>query len=105
VEQAVVWSSGGIIAPDHRPTGLKTETRSESLREETLAGRLSLEKAVLEFEREIILDALKRTDYVQTHASALLGISRRMLKYRMDMLGISRNTLQQVSDETTESVH
>jgi DNA-binding NtrC family response regulator len=105
VEQAVVWSSGGVIAPDHLPTGLKTETRSESLREETLAGRLSLEKAVLEFEREIILDALKRTDYVQTHASALLGISRRMLKYRMDMLGISRNTLQQVADETTESVH
>ncbi|WP_447859806.1 helix-turn-helix domain-containing protein [Nitrospira calida] len=44
----------------------------------------------MEFEREIILDALKRTNYVQTHAANLLGISRRMLKYRMDTLGISR---------------
>jgi DNA-binding NtrC family response regulator len=44
----------------------------------------------MEFEREIILDALKRTNYVQTHAANLLGISRRMLKYRMDTLGIGR---------------
>jgi DNA-binding NtrC family response regulator len=51
---------------------------------------MSLEKAVMEFEREIILDALKRTNYVQTHAANLLGISRRMLKYRMDTLGLSR---------------
>jgi len=27
---------------------------------------------------------------VQTHAANLLGISRRMLKYRMDTLGIGR---------------
>ena len=44
----------------------------------------------MEFEREIILDALKRKNYVQTHAADLLGISRRMLKYRMDALGIGR---------------
>ena len=43
----------------------------------------------MEFEREIILDALKRTNYVQTHAATMLGISRRMLKYRMDTLGIT----------------
>ena len=38
----------------------------------------------------IILDALKRTNYIQTHAANLLRISRRMLKYRMDTLGIGR---------------
>jgi DNA-binding NtrC family response regulator len=62
---------------------------------------MSLEKAVMEFEREIILDALKRTNYVQTHAANLLGISRRMLKYRMDSLGIGRpeNSSIKESDE------
>jgi transcriptional regulator with GAF, ATPase, and Fis domain len=45
---------------------------------------------VMEFEREIILDALKKNNYVQTHAATQLGISRRMLKYRMDTLGIGR---------------
>ncbi|HZN45900.1 MAG TPA: sigma-54 dependent transcriptional regulator [Nitrospiraceae bacterium] len=91
VEQAFIWSKGcHVITPEHLPTILRTDTRSTSLRDDTLAGRLSLEKAVMEFEREIILDALKRTNYVQTHAATMLGISRRMLKYRMDTLGISR---------------
>ncbi|MDR4468775.1 MAG: sigma-54 dependent transcriptional regulator [Nitrospira sp.] len=91
VEQAFIWSQHAAeITPEHLPTSIKSDSRSTSLRDDTLAGRLSLEKAVMEFEREIILDALKRTNYVQTHAANLLGISRRMLKYRMDTLGIGR---------------
>ncbi|HEX2055286.1 MAG TPA: sigma-54 dependent transcriptional regulator [Nitrospiraceae bacterium] len=91
IEQAFIWSKGStVITPEHLPAVLRTDTRSTSLRDDTLAGRLSLEKAVMEFEREIILDALKRTNYIQTHAAGMLGISRRMLKYRMDALGITR---------------
>jgi transcriptional regulator with PAS, ATPase and Fis domain len=91
IEQAFIWSKGSdTITPEHLPIILKEDSRSSSLRDDTLAGRLSLEKAVMEFEREIILDALKRTNYIQTHAANLLGISRRMLKYRMDTLGIGR---------------
>jgi DNA-binding NtrC family response regulator len=91
IEQAFIYSKGSVsINPEHLPNLLRNDTRSSSLRDDTLAGRLSLEKAVMEFEREIILDALKRTNYVQTHAANLLGISRRMLKYRMDTLGITR---------------
>jgi len=99
IEQAFIWSKGSdTITPEHLPSILKNDTRSTSLRDDTLAGRLSLEKAVMEFEREIILDALKRTNYIQTHAANLLGISRRMLKYRMDTLGIGRPD-QEVSTE------
>jgi DNA-binding NtrC family response regulator len=91
VEQAFIWSQHATqITPEHLPTLIKNDSRSTSLRDDTLAGRMSLEKAVMEFEREIILDALKRTNYVQTHAANLLGISRRMLKYRMDSLSIGR---------------
>jgi DNA-binding NtrC family response regulator len=91
VEQAFIWSNNAEhIVPEHLPAVLKGDVRSASLHDDTISGRLSLEKAVMEFEREIILDALKRTNYVQTHAANLLGISRRMLKYRMDSLGISR---------------
>ena len=99
IEQAFIWSKGSdTITSEHLPTILKNDTRSSSLHDDTLAGRLSLEKAVMEFEREIILDALKRTNYVQTHAANLLGISRRMLKYRMDTLRIGRPD-QEVSTE------
>lgn len=91
IEQAFIWSNNADhIVPEHLPSMLKGDVRSASLHDDTISGRLSLEKAVMEFEREIILDALKRTNYVQTHAANLLGISRRMLKYRMDSLGISR---------------
>lgn len=91
IEQAFIWSNNADhITPEHLPAILKGDVRSASLHDDTISGRLSLEKAVMEFEREIILDALKRTNYVQTHAANLLGISRRMLKYRMDSLGITR---------------
>jgi DNA-binding NtrC family response regulator len=91
VEQALIWSQGASqITSEHLPALLKGDIRSSSLHEDIIAGRVSLEKAVMEFERDIILDALKRTNYVQTHAANLLGISRRMLKYRMDTLGINR---------------
>ena len=105
VEQAFIWSQHAAqITPEHFPTMIKSDSRSTSLRDDTLAGRMSLEKAVMEFEREIILDALKRTNYVQTHAANLLGISRRMLKYRMDTLGIGRpdNSTVQESDQTMQ---
>lgn len=99
VEQAFIWSNNAEhIVPEHLPAILKGDVRSASLHDDTISGRLSLEKAVMEFEREIILDALKRTNYVQTHAANLLGISRRMLKYRMDSLGISRTDRDPTSE-------
>jgi transcriptional regulator with GAF, ATPase, and Fis domain len=53
-----------------------------------LQGRKSLGSAVDEFEREIILEALMATDFNQTRAAETLGTTRRILKYRMDKLGI-----------------
>jgi DNA-binding NtrC family response regulator len=88
VEQVSIWCREAIIRPEHLPTFVRPETRAEAFREEPGGAGLSLEEAVIELERKKILDALRRTDYVQTHAAVLLGISRRMLKYRMDLLGI-----------------
>lgn len=102
VEQAIIWSQHAAqITPEHLPALIKTDSRSTSLRDDTLAGRMSLEKAVMEFERDIILDALKRTNHVQTHAANLLGISRRMLKYRMDTLGIGRPDNSAIQEPTS----
>jgi len=104
VEQAFIWSQHATeITPEHLPTSMKSSSRSPSLRDDTLAGRMSLEKAVMEFEQEIILDALKRTNYVQTHAANLLGISRRMLKYRMDTLGIGRPDHSTIQDSEPQA--
>jgi len=48
IEQAVVWCRGDVITPDHLPTNLKTDSRYAVLRDDTLCGRCSLEKAVKE---------------------------------------------------------
>ncbi len=91
IEQALIWSNGKPIEQGHLPASLlQTAARMEPAGADLSSGQVSLEKSVLEFERKMILDALQRTGYVQTHAAALLGISRRMLKYRMDMLNITR---------------
>lgn len=52
-------------------------------------GNIKFEDAEKIFESEMIVKALKKTNYVQTRAAELLGISRRILKYKMDKLGIS----------------
>jgi transcriptional regulator with GAF, ATPase, and Fis domain len=58
------------------------------VREQVLSGHKSLSDAVDEFERDIIGEALNRTHYNQTRAATILGTTRRILKYRMDKLGI-----------------
>jgi DNA-binding NtrC family response regulator len=60
------------------------------VREQVLSGHRSLADAVDEFERDIIGAALDRTAYNQTRAATVLGTTRRILKYRMDKLGIDQ---------------
>ncbi|MEK7871122.1 MAG: helix-turn-helix domain-containing protein, partial [Nitrospirota bacterium] len=50
--------------------------------------KLPFDSAVVEFEKEIIITALKRNDYIQTRTAEYLGITRRVLKYKMDMYDI-----------------
>jgi DNA-binding NtrC family response regulator len=52
-------------------------------------GVLSLEDAERHFERDMIERALQKAGGVQTRAAQILGVSRRILKYKMDKLGIS----------------
>jgi len=49
---------------------------------------LTLEDAVNNFERSLIVRALEKSNGVQTAAARLLGTTRRILRYRMDKLGI-----------------
>ncbi|MEE9369052.1 MAG: helix-turn-helix domain-containing protein [Pontiella sp.] len=49
---------------------------------------INLEKTVGEFERNLIVQALEKCDGIQTRAAKRLGTTRRILRYRMDKLGI-----------------
>jgi DNA-binding NtrC family response regulator len=49
----------------------------------------SLEEEVAAMEKKLILEALQRTGGVRMKAAKLLNISRRMLAYKMEKLGIN----------------
>lgn len=74
----------------HLPNRLKNHSTVEV---PTLTGgaapSLGFEEAERLFETEMILRALKRANFVQTRAAEMLGITRRILKYKMDKLCIT----------------
>lgn len=88
IERVLTLTHHEIIQAEELPLLLTHQSKTNGLKESVLSGKLSFSKAEEEFEREIILDALRRANYIQTHAANLLGISRRILKYKMDKLGI-----------------
>jgi two-component system response regulator AtoC len=59
-----------------------------SLVMEVCSGRLSLGDATDVFERTVIQRGLENADFNQTRAAELLGTTRRILKYKIDKLGI-----------------
>lgn len=50
----------------------------------------SLTERLAEFEKRIIVDALEYHDWVQTRAAEMLGISERVLRYKMGKAGIAK---------------
>jgi DNA-binding NtrC family response regulator len=89
IERLMVLSEGSSIAVEDLPDQVRRgEQDPGTIKEQVLQGRKSLGSAVDDFEREIIQEALMNTDFNQTRAAELLGTTRRILKYRMDKLGI-----------------
>ncbi|OGW49404.1 MAG: Fis family transcriptional regulator [Nitrospirae bacterium RBG_19FT_COMBO_42_15] len=88
IERVITLTPDNIIKIVDLPQNITNETKAGLMKDDILSGRLSLEEAISSFEKEIILTALEKTNYVQTQAANLLGISRRILKYKMDNLNI-----------------
>ena len=81
VQRTATLVRGGII----RPADLPQEIRHHStVTQGTLAESLEV------VEREMIASALEKTDWVQTKAAELLGISERVLRYKMKKGGIRK---------------
>jgi len=98
VERIVALSEGTTITAEDIPAHVRQNAGPKpaaidpddgSYHESVLNGKISLEEAESEFNREIILNALEKSAYVQSRAARMLGITRRILKYKMDKLGIS----------------
>ncbi len=88
-ESILALSSEEVISAQHLPSRLRLGQSNGDLAQDVLSGSIPFEQAERAFEKDLILQALKRTNFVQTKAAELLGISRRILKYKMDKLGLS----------------
>ena len=88
IERVMALSTAEIITGEDMPVNVRESVRINRLKDAILGGEISLTKAVAEFERDILIDGMKRANYIQSRAAARLGISRRILKYKLDKLKI-----------------
>lgn len=89
IESLMALSAHDEVSAEDLPRKLKTSEPQASLKFSAFEHGLNFEEAERVFESQMIIKALKKTNYVQTRAAEILGISRRILKYKMDKLGIS----------------
>jgi DNA-binding NtrC family response regulator len=91
IERMVALTPNELLQARELPFPSQDPVKAGGLKDKILKGNVSLLEAEEEFEREIIADALKKANNVQSQAAELLGISRRILKYKMDKLGIEQD--------------
>jgi Nif-specific regulatory protein len=83
IERAVLVCDGGVIHSYHLPPTLQTGSESDTLPD------LSLDEAVANLEREIIIDALKNTRGNITKAAEILKTTVRIFSYKTKKYGIN----------------
>jgi DNA-binding NtrC family response regulator len=88
MERAVTLTDQEAITAELLPPTMKNAGKTGLIKDQIVNGEMTFPEAGEQFEKTIILDALKKTNYVQTKAATMLGVSRRILKYKMDKLGI-----------------
>lgn len=85
VERMAILSQENIIKVENLPREI---AYSEIVEEEILLPQEGI--CIEDLERSLILQALERTEYNQTKAAKLLGMSRHTLLYRMEKYGIEK---------------
>jgi len=82
VERAVVLTRDEVIGLEDLPLSVKEPDQGNF-------GEASLTAAVEGLERRMIREAMAQSDGVQTRAAELLGISERVLRYKLRKYGLS----------------
>ncbi len=82
VQRTLTLTRGGLI----KPADLPPEVRRAEMIDHGL-----LQERIEAVEREMLVSALERTAWIQTRAAEILGISERVLRYKMGKYGIRRH--------------
>ena len=90
IERAVLMAKEECIHSYDLPPSLQTEELAESPYEPMTVGTRTMDEQVAMFERRVLEEALKRHDGNQSAAGRELGISPRMMCYKLKKVGIVR---------------
>jgi two-component system response regulator AtoC len=92
IARAVVLAQGGVITSQHLLLGPTTEARVASRRELEVASLLDrgipLPETLAQVERQLIMEAMRRSDWVELPAAGLLGIEVDTLLSKLRQYGI-----------------
>jgi two-component system NtrC family response regulator len=83
IERAVVLSSGEMITMEELPDNLLEKSEEEIDLNKIVPLNLALPDALERLEKKLVIRALKYSHNVQSRAADILGISRRMMNYKM----------------------
>jgi transcriptional regulator with PAS, ATPase and Fis domain len=92
VLEGALLLSDGVIMPEHLPPAIQHPAGNGESRSGTVERMGSLDAALEESERQLILDALRKTNGVQARAAKLLGITEQSLWYRVKKYKIQART-------------
>jgi len=82
IERAVLLCDGDVIRSEHLPPSLQMIKKDESI------AKRSLTEIIENQERELIIDALKKSDGRQRNAAKELRVTERILGYKIKKYGI-----------------
>jgi len=88
IEYGLALCESDTIDQDDLPISVGRSGQAEALREQWRQGERSFEETVTRFETDILREALESHRWNQTQAASALGITRRVLKLKMDKLHI-----------------
>jgi two-component system NtrC family response regulator len=89
IERAVVLSSGEMITMEDLPDYLLEKKEEEIDLNKIVPLNLALRDALEQLEEKLVIRALRYSDNVQSQAAEMLGISRRMMHYKIKKYGIT----------------
>jgi len=99
IERALLVAPGDTIETAHLPPSLPIRSREGERRD---SGDFGV--AIRSKERTMIVEALKKTRGNQTQAAKILGITKRIIQYKIQKLGIDSKRFRrgrQDRDDTT----
>ena len=91
IERIVILKGEGVVEPSDLPEKIvASNSRSLHSRIRIPENGISFNTAVTEFERELILQALNRTNWVKNKAAKLLNLNRTTLVEKMKKINLTR---------------